>query len=123
MPSETLHIVTLSVCLFTLTLATAALMPQLKRALVLVRDAMLGAMFVFALSLAGFVIWGFVLDGKFSELRPSGSAESSTNDSGSLTEQETLDPLLLPSIEDEIAENQHRYGHGAVVSTVPVGAH
>lgn len=124
MPPETLQILTLSVCLFTLTLATAALLPQLKVAMTLVRDALMGTMFVIALSFAGFLIWGWILQGR--SLQRDSVESSATPQEPSTTHEilseEELDPLPLPSVEDEImAGNQHRYG--AVVSTVPPRPH
>lgn len=111
MPPETLHLVTLGICLFTLTLASAALMPQLKKALALVRDAMLGAVLVVALSFAGFLVWGRVLER--SSWEP-GAAEENNPPVFELSsllpsvEDEALDPLPLPTIDDELASLPNR---------------
>lgn len=106
MPPETLHIATLSLCIFTLILATAALMPQLKRAMVLARDVMLMSTLVVGLSFAGFVGWGKVFE--IRERRQQESAQTQADQSFAIgdlfdSDHEELDPLPLPTAEDEIA--------------------
>ena len=52
-----LHLVTLVMCILTLTMATAALMPQIKAGIVLLRDGLLWAILIGILSFIGFVGW------------------------------------------------------------------
>ncbi len=52
-----LNLVTLVMCIITLAMATAALMPQIKAGLVLLRDLMLWGILVGVLVLVGFVGW------------------------------------------------------------------
>ena len=94
MGTETLHFLTISICIFTLILATAALMPQLKRALVLLRDAILGATLVVALSFAGFLVWSRVFDGKPFDVGSAGTANQSKFDLFKSAEDDRLDPSL-----------------------------
>ena len=53
-----LNLVTLVMCIVTLTLATAALMPQLKQGLLMVRDGLLWALLIGVVGVVGFVGWG-----------------------------------------------------------------
>lgn len=52
-----LSIVTLIMCIITLTMATAALMPQIKQGLVMLRDGLLWAILLSILGTVGFVGW------------------------------------------------------------------
>ena len=108
MTLETLHFVTISISLFTLVLATAALMPQLKRALRLVRDAVIGASLVVGLSFAGFLIWSRVLENSENSQRQAAmegepEPEFEFSELFPASPSEALDPLPLPTREDELA--------------------
>lgn len=127
MPTETLHIITLCVCVFTLILATAALMPSLKRAVSLVRDALIMVVMAVFLTLAGFVGWGKVF-----EIRER-VAQESPSDSFAITDlfdnkltNEELDPLPLPTAEDELREQRladsYRSDFSANRSSAPLHA-
>lgn len=52
-----LNIVTLVMCIITLTMATAALMPQIKMGMVILRDGLLWALLLGIVGFVGFVGW------------------------------------------------------------------
>lgn len=113
MPPETLHIATLGLCMFTLLLATAALMPQLKRAFTLVKDALLISVIVLVLTFAGFVGWGKVF-----ELREKTDSEEpfpipELFEASRLGNAE-LDPLPLPNADDDLTMTPSQSSPGIV---------
>lgn len=57
-----LNIVTLVMCIITLAMATAALMPQIKLGLVILRDGLLWATLLGVVGFVGFVGWSRLLE-------------------------------------------------------------
>ena len=111
-----LHIVTLVMCVVTLTLAVAALMPQLKLGLMLLRDGLLWALLLVIIAFVGFVGWGrlFELRNPDMSQRPDTSL-GEVFDFG-LTSEPELDPLPLPSAQDEVREVRMQQP----IETIPV---
>ena len=59
-----LNIVTLIMCILTLAMASAALMPQIKQALALLRDGLLWLMLISVIVFVGIVGWGRLLQAR-----------------------------------------------------------
>ena len=57
-----LNVATLIMCLVTLTMASAALVPQIKQGLVMLRDGLLWAILLGIIGMVGFIGWGRLQD-------------------------------------------------------------
>lgn len=112
-----LNIATLVMCVITLTLATAALMPQIKQGLQLLRDGLLWALLLGVIAFVGFIGWGRLFELRQGEMTPTTDAPLAEMFDFRLTSEPEpeLDPLPLPT-----AQDQHREARWQGSQTIPV---
>lgn len=106
-----LNLVTLVMCVLTLTMATAALMPQLKQGLILLRDGLMWTLMLGVVLTVAFVGWSRLLEVQNGRdessppvgLQPFGSTKVKN---ASVERPSHLDPVVDYSIGNE--RHQHR---------------
>lgn len=94
-----LNLVTLVMCIVTLTLATAALMPQLKQGLIMIRDGLLWALLIGVVGVVGLVGWG-----RLYEVRQERARQAEFYDPVILNTRTEFDPV--PRIERQNPRSQ-----------------
>ncbi len=115
-----LNVVTLVMCIVTLTMAVAALMPQIKQGLQLLRDGLLWALLLGIIAFVGFIGWGRLFELRHQTTQATEDPLAEIFDFRPTSEPE-LDPLPLPTARDQAAAtNEQEARLPERITTIPV---